>query len=71
MTIIIYHILDVQKSLEAAIQLSNNIEHYVSVPIYAKFLKKLVPFFINCLNSPPVFTSTSPEQVRTPRASHE
>jgi transformation/transcription domain-associated protein len=58
--------LDAEIRFEAAIQLSNNIEHYVSGPTYAKFLKKLVPIFNNCLKGPPVFIDTSPEQVEVP-----
>ena len=55
---------DVKVKVEAATQLRDNLEHYVSGPIYPAFLKKLVPIFINCLNGPPVFVSTSAEQVR-------
>jgi transformation/transcription domain-associated protein len=60
--------LDAEIRIEAAIQLSNNIEHYVSSPTYAEFLKKFIPIFINCLKSPPVFIDTSPEQVKVPRS---
>jgi hypothetical protein len=55
---------DVKVKVEAATQLRDNLEHYISGPIYPAFLKKLVPIFINCLNGPPVFVSTSAEQVR-------
>ena len=54
---------DVKTKVEAATQLRDNLEHYVSGPTYSMFLKKLVPIFINCLKGPPVFISTSPEQV--------
>ncbi|KAH8591872.1 hypothetical protein B0O99DRAFT_690168 [Bisporella sp. PMI_857] len=53
---------DAEIRIEAAIQLSNNIEHYVSGPTYAGFLRKLVPIFINCLKGPPLFIPTSLEQ---------
>lgn len=59
-----YSLADVKVRVEAAAQLRDNLEHYISGPIYAAFLKKLVPIFINCLKGPPVFISTSPEQVR-------
>jgi transformation/transcription domain-associated protein len=70
MTTLTFLTLDVEIRIKAAIQLLDNIGHYVSGPIYAKFLKKLVPIFINCLKGQPVFISTSPEQVRTLRSSH-
>lgn len=56
---------DVKAKVEAATQLRDNLEHYVSGQMYPVFLKKLIPIFINCLKGPPVFISTSPEQVRT------
>lgn len=55
---------DVKVKVEAATQLRDNLEHYTSAAIYTPFLKKLVPVFINCLKGPPVFVSTSAEQVR-------
>jgi hypothetical protein len=59
--------LDVKVRVEAAAQLRDNLEHYITGPIYSPFLKKLIPIFKNILNGPPVFISTSAEQVRTPR----
>ena len=56
--------LDVKLKVEAATQLRDNLEHYITGPIYPAFLKKLIPIFINCLKGPPVFISTSSEQVR-------
>lgn len=56
-------IIDVKVKVEAATQLRDNLEHYITGPIYPAFLKKLVPIFINCLKGPPVFVSTSLEQV--------
>ncbi|TVY21135.1 Transcription-associated protein 1 [Lachnellula arida] len=53
---------DVKLKVEAATQLRDNLEHYISGPIYPAFLKKLIPIFINCLKGPPVFISTSSEQ---------
>jgi transformation/transcription domain-associated protein len=58
-------LLDVKVKVEAAAQLRDNLEHYITGAIYPGFLKKLMPIFINCLKGPPVFTSTSPEQVST------
>jgi hypothetical protein len=55
---------DVKVKVEAATQLRDNLEHYISGPIYGSFLKKMIPIFVNCLKGPPVFISTSPEQVR-------
>lgn len=54
---------DVKVKAEAAAQLRDNLEHYINGPYYAAFLKKLIPIFLNCLHGPPVFISTSPEQV--------
>ncbi|KAK0123777.1 hypothetical protein ONS95_008778 [Cadophora gregata] len=53
---------DVKVKVEAAGQLRDSLEHYISGNIYGPFLKKLVPIFINILKSPPVFISTSAEQ---------
>ncbi|RDL36361.1 uncharacterized protein BP5553_05713 [Venustampulla echinocandica] len=53
---------DVKIRVEAAAQLRDNLEHYISGPIYPAFLKKLMPIFINILKGPPVFVSTSAEQ---------
>jgi len=55
----------VKVKVEAATQLRDNLDHYITGPIYPAFLKKLVPIFINCLKGPPVFISTSAEQVRS------
>ncbi|RDW62546.1 hypothetical protein BP5796_10848 [Coleophoma crateriformis] len=53
---------DVKLKVEAATQLRDSLEHYTSGPIYPAFLKKLIPIFMSCLNGPPIFISTSPEQ---------
>ncbi|XMA09626.1 hypothetical protein WAI453_002417 [Rhynchosporium graminicola] len=54
---------DVKLKVEAACQLRDSLEHYISGNIYGPFLKKLVPIFITILKGPPVFISTSNEQV--------
>ena len=54
---------DVKVKVEAATQLRDNLEHYISGSIYHGFLKKLMPIFLTCLKGPPVFISTSAEQV--------
>jgi len=48
---------------EAATQLRDNLEHYTSGQIYIGFLKRMIPLFVTILKGPPVFVSTSPEQV--------
>jgi transformation/transcription domain-associated protein len=53
----------VKVKVEAATQLRDNLEHYITGNIYPGFLKKLMPIFIACLKGPPVFISTSAEQV--------
>jgi hypothetical protein len=54
---------DVKVKVDAATQLRDNLEHYITGNIYHGFLKKLMPIFIACLKGPPVFVSTSAEQV--------
>ncbi|TAQ89061.1 hypothetical protein B7494_g2646 [Chlorociboria aeruginascens] len=54
--------IDTKLKVEAATQLRDSLEHYITGAIYPAFLKKLVPIFINCLKGPPVFVSTSAEQ---------
>ncbi|CZR69557.1 related to the component Tra1 of the SAGA complex [Phialocephala subalpina] len=53
---------DAKTKGEAAVQLRDNLEHYITGQIYPAFLKRLIPIFINCLKGPPVFVSTSAEQ---------
>ncbi|SZE99920.1 unnamed protein product [Blumeria hordei] len=53
---------DFKAKFEAASQLRDNLEHYITGQIYPTFLKKLVPVFIKCLSGAPVFISTSSEQ---------
>lgn len=47
-----------------ATELRDNIDGFCVGASYAIFLKKLVPVFMKLLEGPPVFTSTSWEQVR-------
>ncbi|KAK2759686.1 histone acetylase complex subunit, partial [Colletotrichum kahawae] len=53
---------DARVKVEAATTLRDSIDHYINGPIYAPFLKKLVPIFINTLRGPCIFQSSSPEQ---------
>ncbi|KAB8303627.1 hypothetical protein EYC80_005023 [Monilinia laxa] len=53
---------DLKLKVEAAVQLRDGLEHYITGPIYPAFLRKLMPIFISCLKGPPVFISTSLEQ---------
>ncbi|QSZ33988.1 hypothetical protein DSL72_005568 [Monilinia vaccinii-corymbosi] len=53
---------DLKIKVEAAVQLRDGLENYITGPIYPAFLRKLMPIFINCLKGPPVFISTSLEQ---------
>ncbi|KAF3348327.1 hypothetical protein VD0002_g7895 [Verticillium dahliae] len=48
--------------VEAATTLRDSLDHYTAGPIYAPFLKKLMPIFINILKGPCIFQSNSPEQ---------
>ncbi|KAG9232438.1 hypothetical protein BJ875DRAFT_404876 [Amylocarpus encephaloides] len=54
--------VDLKIKVEAAAQLRDNLEHYIAPQVYPRFLEKLIPLFINILEAPPVFVSTSPEQ---------
>ncbi|KAF7880607.1 uncharacterized protein EAF02_007453 [Botrytis sinoallii] len=53
---------DLKLKVDAAVQLRDGLEHYITGPIYPAFLRKLMPIFINCLKGPPVFISTNLEQ---------
>ncbi|KAF4120545.1 transformation/transcription domain-associated protein [Geosmithia morbida] len=48
--------------IEAATTLRDSLEHYTNGPIYAPFLKKLMPIFVGILNGPCTFQSNSMEQ---------
>lgn len=50
-----------------ATELRDNIDSFCVGASYAIFLKKLVPVFMKLLEGPPVFTSTSWEQVHVQR----
>ena len=54
---------DIKLRVEAAQQLRDSLENYVTGAIYPAFLKKLMPIFISLLKGAPVFVSTSAEQV--------
>ncbi|KAK4622341.1 Transcription-associated protein 1 [Fulvia fulva] len=43
-------------------ELRDQLEVLCQPPTYSTFLAKFIPIFLNILNGPPVFTSTSPEQ---------
>ncbi|TDZ59852.1 Transcription-associated protein 1 [Colletotrichum trifolii] len=53
---------DARVKVEAATTLRDSLDHYTTGPIYAPFLKKLVPIFIAVLKGPCIFQSNSPEQ---------
>lgn len=59
--------LDTKIKVEAATTLRDSLDHYTGGPIYAPFLKKLMPIFVNILRGPCIFQSNSPEQVRMDR----
>ena len=58
---------DLKGKFNTATELRDNIDILCQGPAYAIFLKKLVPVFMKLLEGPPVFTSTSWEQVRLQR----
>ena len=57
------NVIDVKQKLNNATELRDNIDLLCSGPSYAVFLKKLIPVFAKLLEGPPVFISTSWEQV--------
>lgn len=61
-------VLDVKLKLQIASELRDSIDLFThTVPLeYTKFLQKLMPVFLEILRGPPVFISTSPEQVSGP-----
>lgn len=56
-------LLDIKQKLTYATELRDNIDLLCNGPSYAAFLKKLIPVFSKLLEGPPVFISTSWEQV--------
>ncbi|KAK5993473.1 Transcription-associated protein 1 [Cladobotryum mycophilum] len=54
--------LDTRLKVEAATTLRDSLDAYTSGPIYAPFLKRLMPIFIGILRGPCTFQSNSPEQ---------
>ncbi len=55
---------DTKVKVTVATDCRDAIEFLCSGPVYLIFLKKLVPVFMKLLEGPPVFISTSWEQVR-------
>jgi transformation/transcription domain-associated protein len=56
-------VLDLRSKIIAATELRDQIDMWCSGSAYGKFLQKFVPVFLKLLDGPPVFISTSPEQV--------
>ncbi|KAI5461401.1 hypothetical protein BGZ63DRAFT_235141 [Mariannaea sp. PMI_226] len=54
--------IDVRQKLEAATTLRDSLDHYTNGPIYAPFLKRLMPIFFTILRGPCIFHSNSNEQ---------
>ena len=54
---------DVKVKFNVATELRDNTDQFCAGPLYAVFLKKLVPVFKKLLEGPPVFMSTSWEHV--------
>lgn len=54
---------DLRVKGNVAIDIRDNIEGYCQGPQYIAFLNHFVPVFLKILDAPPVFISTSPEQV--------
>lgn len=59
------HVPESRVKVEAASQLRDNLDAFTTGNNYAVFLKRLMPIFVNILNGPCIFQSTSNEQVRT------
>jgi hypothetical protein len=59
--------IDVKIKLQLASELRDSIDLFThTVPsAYTDFLQKLMPVFLQILRGPPVFISTSPEQVKS------
>ncbi|KAK0720417.1 hypothetical protein B0H67DRAFT_643674 [Lasiosphaeris hirsuta] len=49
--------------VEAAATLRDSLDHYVTGPTYAAFLKRLMPAFIHILRQPCIFQTNTPEQI--------
>ena len=56
-------LIDLKGKLSTATELRDNIEFLCNGQTYAHFIKKLLPVLVKLLQGPPVFTSTSWEQV--------
>jgi transformation/transcription domain-associated protein len=55
--------LDVKLKAQIAQELRDGIDYFTQGAQYPTFLKRLVPIFLKLLEGPPVFISTSAEQV--------
>ncbi|KAI6782429.1 Transcription-associated protein-like protein [Emericellopsis cladophorae] len=53
---------DIKLKVDAATKLCDSIDSYTSGPIYAPFLRQLLPIFLQILSGPCVFHSASQEQ---------
>jgi transformation/transcription domain-associated protein len=54
---------DLRSKLIAATELRDQIDVWCSGNTYSYFLQKFIPVLLKLLDGPPVFISTSPEQV--------
>lgn len=59
--------IDLRNKGNIAVDLRDNLEMLCQGSAYKTFLDRLVPILLKLLDGPPVFISSSPEQVRTPR----
>jgi transformation/transcription domain-associated protein len=55
--------LDIKLTVVAATELRDQVDIWCSGAHYPVFLQKFVPVLLKLLDGPPVFISTSPEQV--------
>jgi hypothetical protein len=55
---------DLKVRLQAATELRDGIEYATQGPLYPMFLNTMLPIIMKLLEGPPVFISTSMEQVR-------
>ncbi|KAH7633405.1 hypothetical protein B0T09DRAFT_395672 [Sordaria sp. MPI-SDFR-AT-0083] len=55
--------IELRLKVEAAINLRDSLDHYVTGPAYSPFLKRMMPPFIMILRQPPVFQSKTMDQV--------
>ena len=55
--------IDAKLKLQIATELRDTIDSYQNQQEYPKFLAKMIPVFSQILKQPPVFSSSSPDQV--------